>query len=77
MMLFTYFLIGASFVAGVSAFLAPRINAYLYRYTPQGRRNARSKKQLSSVKIKSEVNKKRDSEREDKRKEDKSWKFRR
>ena len=41
-------LLGASIAAGVGAFLAPRVNAYLYQYTPQGRRNARAKKQLSS-----------------------------
>ena len=43
-------LFGASIAAGVGAFLAPRINAYLYQYTPQGRRNARAKKQLSTKK---------------------------
>ena len=41
-------LLGAAIAAGIGAFLAPRINAYLYQYTPQGRRNAKSKKQLSS-----------------------------
>ena len=43
-----FLLIGAAIAAGIGAFLAPRINAYLYQYTPQGRRNAKSKKQLSS-----------------------------
>jgi hypothetical protein len=43
-------LIGASIAAGLGAFLAPRINAYLHQYTPQGRRNAKAKKQLSSKK---------------------------
>ena len=43
-------LLGASIAAGVGAFLAPRVNAYLYQYTPQGRRNAKSKKQLSAKK---------------------------
>ena len=53
-------LIGALIAAGIGAFFAPRINAYLYRYTPQGRRSARSKKQLSSAKAKSESDKRRD-----------------
>ena len=44
-------LLGAAIAAGVGAFLAPRINAYLYQYTPQGRRDAKSKKQLSSKKV--------------------------
>jgi len=57
-------LLGALIAAGIGAFLAPRINAYLYRYTPQGRRSARSKKQLSSVKTKSESDKRRDSRRD-------------
>ena len=53
-------LIGAFIAAGIGAFFAPRINAYLYRYTPQGRRSARSKKQLSPAKTKSESDKRRD-----------------
>ena len=40
-------LIGASVAAGLGAFLAPRINAYLHQYTPQGRRSAKAKKQLT------------------------------
>ena len=43
-------LIGATIAAGMGAFLAPRINAFLYQYTPQGRRSAQAKKQLSSRK---------------------------
>ena len=43
-------LLGALIAAGIGAFFAPRINAYLYQYTPQGRRNAKAKKQLSSKK---------------------------
>jgi len=57
-------LIGALIAAGIGAFFAPRINAYLYRYTPQGRRSARSKKQLSSAKTKSESDKRRDATRD-------------
>jgi hypothetical protein len=57
-------LIGALIAAGIGAFFAPRINAYLYRYTPQGRRSARSKKQLSSAKSKSQSDKRRDTSSE-------------
>ena len=40
-------LVGAVIAGGIGAFLAPRFNAFMYQYTPQGRRNARAKKQLS------------------------------
>jgi hypothetical protein len=43
-------LIGAFIAAGIGAFLAPRINAYLHQYTPEERRRAKAKKQLSSKK---------------------------
>lgn len=44
-------LIGAMIAGGIGAFLAPRFNAFMYQYTPQGRRNTRSKIQLSSKKV--------------------------
>jgi len=40
-------LMGATIAAGIGAFFAPRINAYLYQFTPQGRRRIKAKKQLS------------------------------
>ena len=44
-------LIGAMIAGGIGAFLAPRFNAFMYQYTPQGRRNTRAKTQLSSKKV--------------------------
>ena len=43
-------LMGALIAGGIGAFFAPRINSFLHQYTPQGRRSAKAKKQLSPKK---------------------------